>query len=49
MTRWEVDHEWNWTWWTFGARYVAEYYCAREWLIGLGPLLIIVRDQSTAA
>jgi hypothetical protein len=43
MPRWEFDHELNWTWWTFGLRYRSALYDGTEYLVGLGPLLLIWR------
>lgn len=42
----EFDYELNWTWWTVGARRKALVYSPVEWLIGLGPLLLVIRCHS---
>lgn len=38
----EIDYELNWTWWTIGVRYRNEPFDGVEWIIGIGPFMLII-------
>lgn len=43
--RWHLDWEFNLTWWSIGARYENRPYDELMWLIGLGPLLLVITGR----
>lgn len=49
--RHEWDYEWNWFWWTIGLRVTPSCPVTGEgeFLIGLGPLLLIYRWYDDAS